>query len=113
MVVAAVLKESPHRPDIPLIKAAELQAVSSDQPAYGVASFDQGVPRMHRCGCVAVSDGGVSLYVEVGRAPSSWSAEADTLDSKLTGDVVFVCALCGVVHTEARDGDCRHIEQCR
>ena len=56
LVVAAILEEPPHRPDEPLVSAAELQAVAAELPAQRVASFDDRVPRVHRRCRIAVAD---------------------------------------------------------
>src|SRR2546423_13241289 len=44
LVVAAVLKESPHRPDEAAIAAAEFQAVTAMLPTEEIAALDHGVP---------------------------------------------------------------------
>ena len=50
LVIAAILEEAPHGPDVPAIASAKFQAVAATLPAEGVPAFEDRVPGVHRRG---------------------------------------------------------------
>ena len=80
LIVAAILKESPHGPDVPAVAGAEFHAVPSVLPAHRIAAFDDRVPRVHRRGQETIAECRVTLHVEERRPVGARPAEADTLN---------------------------------
>src|SRR2546429_9763344 len=68
LVVAAILEEAPHRPDIVAKTAAEVQTVTAALPTEGIAALDGGVPSAHRRGRVGIAHAGITLHVKPRRS---------------------------------------------
>src|SRR6266851_188906 len=100
LVVAAVLKEAPHRPGVPVKITTEFDGVAAFFPSVSVADFVHGIPGMHRGGGEGVADAGVTLRGKPRSAPGVGTAEADPLNAKLADDVVDCIVLRGAIHGE-------------
>src|SRR5882757_9654195 len=81
LVVAAILEESPHWPEVTVKFPAELHAVATTLPSVGIPHFKRSVPGMHRRCRESVADPRVSLCGEPGSTPGVLSAEADSLNT--------------------------------
>ena len=102
LVVAAILEESPHRPDITVELAAEFHAVAAALPRIGIPDLDRGVPGMHgRCG-KSVTDSRVSLDGEPRGTPGVLASKPDSLNAQRANDVVGSVILRSAVHRKAR-----------
>src|SRR6184192_2471606 len=98
LVVAAILEEAPHRPDIVAKTAAEVQTVTAALPTEGIAALDGGVPSAHRRGGVGIAHAGITLHVKPRRPPGTRPAKAYAQNTQLRNDVVGVGALRKVAH---------------
>src|SRR5581483_7716533 len=93
LIIAAVLEEAPHRPDVAPVAAAELQVVRPALPAQRVAPLDDRVPGVHGRGREGVTHPGIALHVEPRRAECALAAEADPLNPEFRNDVVALAVL--------------------
>src|SRR5437660_230403 len=113
LVVAAILEEAPHRPDIVAKTAAEVQTVTAALPTEGIAALDGGVPSAHRRGGVGIAHAGITLHVKPRRPPGTRPAKAYAQNTQLRNDVVGVGALRKVAHGQARKGHRGDVYQVR
>ncbi len=103
LVVAAILEESPHRPDIPVKFTAEFHGMAAALPCIDVPRFDRCVPGMHRRCCESVTDSRVSLNGEPGSAPGVLAPEPDSLNAQRADNIVDSVILRGAVHRKTRN----------
>ena len=82
-------------------------------PAQQIAGFQDRVPGVHGRGQKPVAHRRETLHGEVGRSIGALAAEADTLNSQLTDDVVAVAVFGGPVHRQARETDGCHVHHAR
>src|SRR4030095_12699455 len=113
LIVAAVLKESPHRPNVSPEAGSKFQSMTALLPAQHIARFNDGVPRLHRRSRITVAHSGIALHVEPWRSPCSWPAIANSLNSELRHDVVRVRPFRGVAHGKPRNAERHHIYHAR
>src|SRR5215472_2961543 len=114
LVVAAILKEAPHGPNIIAEAAAEFEAVTAALPAERIAALDSRVPSAHRRGGVGIAHPGITLHVKTRRSPGTRPSETDAEDTELRDDIVGVRALRKVAHGQARQrqgGDVHEIRR--
>ena len=100
LIIAAILKESPHRPDESPITRAEFQAMPSFLPTEGVARFAYRVPSFHRRGRIVIAHGRITLHVKEWRSKSAVAAKSCALNSELGDDVIGVGILVEPMHRQ-------------
>src|SRR6202158_482802 len=81
LVVATILEESPHRPDITVEFAPELHAVATALPRIGIPDLDRGVPGMHGRCSKGVTDSRVSLNGKPRGTPGILASEPNSLNA--------------------------------
>src|ERR1035441_3606375 len=69
LVVPTTLDQCPHGPDHLPVVSSKLVAVAALLPRECFAAFEGGVPLVHRRGLPGVAERGVTLDVEIRRAP--------------------------------------------
>ena len=104
LVEAAILKETPHRPDKPVKVAAELHRVPAMLPRVHVAYFEHRVPGVHRRRGECVADPCIALHGKPRRAPSVLAPKTDPRNSQLAHDVIYAVVLRSVIHRQPRHG---------
>src|ERR1051325_11403362 len=93
LVKTTVLEESPHRPGVPVVITAELDAVMSFLPRVCVTDFVHRVPCVHRRRRKGVADPRIALRSEPRRSPRALAAEPHALDAPVAHDVVAAIIL--------------------
>src|SRR5262249_9510137 len=113
LVIAAVLKKSPHRPRVPMKIATELHGVPPQLPRVHISNFIRRIPSVHRCGGERITDSCVALRGEPRRAPGILSAKSYALNSQRANDVVYSVVLRRVIHRQARNRNRTRIDLVR
>ena len=88
LVVSAVLKESPHRPDETPVIAPDFERVPVQLAMPDIPYLDHRVPVLHRRGGKGISESAVTLQREPRHAPGAFTAETHTLNAELSYVVV-------------------------
>ena len=109
LVVAAILKEAPHGPRVPVEIAAELDSMASELPRIDITDFVHCVPCVHWCRRKSVSDSGIALDREPRGSPGVLAAESNALNAELADEVVHGVILRRPVHGQTRNRNRRRV----
>src|SRR5262249_16108968 len=113
LIIPAILKESPHRPDQAPVASSKLQPMTPVLPAQEFADFNHCVPGMHRCGRERITQAVISLHAEPSRSERPFPAETHTLNSEFGNDVIILAVLRGPVHCESGNSEGDNIHESR